>query len=847
MAIKKSQLYSMLWESCNQLRGGMDASLYKNYVLVLLFVKYMSDRQKSGALKDFQIPKGCTFDDMFRLKRDAHIGEQIDMMLSKWATEFQLTGVLDKASFQDESNLGKGKDLVKTVGKLLNVFHYSGLDFSNNRAEDDDLIGDAYEYLMKNFAAESGKSKGQFYTPAEVSRLLSVLIGIDQEEKDYITIYDPTCGSGSLLLKAAAAYGPYEDEKDPSKNRVCEIFGQEKDIASVNMAKMNMYVHGVSDPELANDDTLNAPYFHEGTTLTQFDYVVANPPFSLKSWRKAAHVNDIYERWGTVRTNRETGKPEIDIVMPPEKCGDYAFLLHILKSMKDGDGRGACILPHGVLFRGNAEADIRKWIVEHKFIEGIIGLPANLFFGTGIPACILLLDKRHTRARQGIFMIDAKEGFLKDGAKNRLREQDIKRILDAWQAKEEIPHYAHLATFEEIKKHKYNLNLSRYITPRDTEIHQDIDAHLHGGIPSADIDRLESLWSICPTLRQQLFAPMAKRDGFFTLRVPAEQVSESIVADSSYQRQADTYNTTIWNWLQTVRPEWLELASGCRPKQLIAQWSQSLQDTAARAHCLVDAYEVYDQLMRYWNETMQDDLFLIADNGWKAKGEAPQVVDKKAEKAKDEDDDSPKAMKVKDKFTYTELITDLLPVTILIDEYFAKEKKEIEEREAAREELLQMQATLMTEFEEDFDESFFDKQKFSKANLKKALAIAEKEKRDYMQAIIPHWKDWLKIDDSAAKIKKEINALIKQLTTAVMEKFAELTEADVKRLVVEKKWIPAIIDLCNSKMQDSLQAAVNDIVATHDRYENTLPELEKALDEDRAKVQKWLEKMGYTL
>ena len=843
MAIKKSQLYSMLWESCNQLRGGMDASLYKNYVLVLLFVKYMSDKQKTGSLSDFQIPEGCTFDDMYRLKRDAHIGEQIDMMLSKWATEFQLNGVLDKTSFQDESNLGKGKDLVKTIGKLLNVFRYSGLDFSDNRAEDDDLIGDAYEFLMKHFAAESGKSKGQFYTPSEVSRLMSVLIGIHQETAGYVSIYDPTCGSGSLLLRAAAAYGP---NTDITNSRVCEIFGQEKDIASVNMAKMNMYVHGVSAPDLRNDDTLNSPAFRKGNTLEQFDYVVANPPFSLKSWRKGALINDKYERWGTIGIDRETGKEYTDIVMPPEKCGDYAFLLHIIKSMKDGSGRAACILPHGVLFRGNAEADIRKWIVEHKLIEGIIGLPANLFFGTGIPACILLLDKRHTRTRKGIFMIDAKEGFQKDGAKNRLREQDIKRILDAWQAKEEIPHYAHLATFDEIKKHKYNLNLSRYITPRDTEVHQNIDAHLHGGIPEADIERLESLWTICPTLRHQLFAPMPKRNGFNTLTVPAEQVSESIVADSSYKRQADAYSTTIHNWLQTVRPEWQELTSGCKPKQLIAQWSQSLQDAAARAHCLVDAYEVYDQLMRYWNDTMQDDLFLIAHSGWNAKAEAPQVVDKKAEKAKDEDDDSPKAMKVKDKFTYTELVTDLLPVSILIDEYFTKEKKEIEEREQARDELLQLQANLVADYEEDFDDDFFDKQKFSKANLKKALAIAEKEKRDYMRDIIPHWRDWLKMDDSAAAIKREINALVNQLTLAVMKKFAELTEAEVKRLVVEKKWMPAIIDLCNSKMQDSLQAAVNDIVATHDRYENTLPELEQALNEDRTKVQKWLQQMGYT-
>lgn len=849
MAIKKSQLYSTLWESCNQLRGGMDASLYKNYVLVLLFVKYMSDKQKSGADMIFQIPQGCTFDDMFRLKRDAHIGEEMDKMLAVWAKEFQLTGVLDKASFQDESNLGKGKDLVKTVGKLLNVFQYSGLDFSSNRAEDDDLIGDAYEYLMKNFAAESGKSKGQFYTPAEVSRLMSRLIAIDHDQRNKITIYDPTCGSGSLLLKAAAAYGP--DESNPRNPRVCEIFGQEKDIASVNMAKMNMYVHGVVTQDLRNDDTLNSPQFIENAnTLTQFDYVVANPPFSAKSWRKGAHEQDDYKRWGVVRTDRNTGKVYTEVVMPPEKCGDYAFLLHIIKSMREGVGRGACILPHGVLFRGNAEADIRKWVVDNRFIEGIIGLPTNLFFGTGIPACILLLDKSHTRTREGIFMIDAKDGFEKRGAKNILREQDIKRIIDAWNAHQEIPHFAHFASFDEIHRHKYNLNLSRYITPQDKDIHQNIDAHLHGGIPEADILRQESLWNICPTLQNQLFAPLVGRKGFYSLIKPVAEVHDIIASDSSFQTQSKAYVEMVRQWLSHHRAEWNALMSGCQPKRLIAQWSQDLQMVAAQCPCLVDEYEVYDCLMNYWNDTMQDDLFLIADSGWHAKAEAPQVVDKKAEKAKkeaDEEDDSPKTMKVKDKFNYNELVTDLIPVSILIKEYFSKEQTAIDEREQAREVILQTQSALMADHEEAFDDSFFEQQKFCKANLKKALSVALEEKQDYMQAIIPVWKDWLRLDDQAAVIKKETNALIKKLTEEVMVKFKALTEEEVKHLVVDCKWFASIAALCENKMQDALQTIVNDITAIHERYEFTLPELENALNEDRVKVQQCLIKMGYKL
>ena len=840
MAIKKSQLYSMLWESCNQLRGGMDASLYKNYVLVLLFVKYMSDKQKAGREMLFQIPNGCTFDDMWALRNDPHIGEKIDIMLGEWAKEFDLTGVLDKASFQDESNLGKGADLVKTISKLLNVFQYSGLNFADNRAEDDDLIGDAYEYLMKNFAAESGKSKGQFYTPAEVSRLMACLVGIGNEQRGYITIYDPTCGSGSLLLKASAAYGPAESKRE------CEIYGQEKDVASVNMAKMNMYIHGVEDPEIKNNDTLNSPEFIENNSLRQFDYIVANPPFSAKSWRKGASKQDKYDRWGTVRKNSD-GKDYVDIPTPPEKCGDYAFLLHIIKSMRDNAGHAAVILPHGVLFRGNAEGEIRQKLVESKVIEGIIGLPANLFFGTGIPACILILDKSHTRSREGIFMIDAKDGFRKEGPKNRLREQDIKCITDAWLQRKELPHFAHLATFDEIRKHNYNLNISRYITPIDRDIHQCIDAHLHGGIPQSDIDAMQELWAICPTLRSKLFAEMPKRKGYCQLTCPAESVYDIISSDDSFRQQGEAFRNMTEGWFAAVRPELEGLEQGCKPKNLIHGWGQLMQDKAADCRCLVGCYDLYDQVLNYWNETMQDDLFLIADSGWSAKAEAPQVEDKKANKGRDKDDITPKAMKAKEKYSYKELVTDLLPVDIVIQEYFAKELKAIEEREAVREEFVSQQVVLVEENEEDFDESYFEKQKFNKANLKKALIAAKRAKEDYMADVIPHWEEWLKYDDAAAETKKEINRLVRELTSKVTEKYGKLTIQEIKHLVIDKKWGDSIMALCEQKMQDCLQAEVSAITDMHERYEFTLTELEQTLDEDRDKVKEYLQKMGYKL
>ena len=449
MAVKKSELYSTLWKCCDELRGGMDASQYKDYVLVILFVKYISDKSRSDVAFDIEIPDGCYFEDFVALKGNPNIGEEINKKMQKLAEANQLDGVF-VADFDDEAKLGKGKDKVETLSKLIAVFQNENLDFSKNRAADDDLIGDAYEYLMKNFATESGKSKGQFYTPAEVSRVMAKVIGLSNAKNGKrTTIYDPTCGSGSLLLRA-----------------MCEtpegatVYGQEKDNATVGLAKMNMILHNEIYADIKQGDTINDPQFKDDDQLKTFDYIVANPPFSTKSWLKSAKAEDEYHRWGE----------GIKIGVPPEKNGDYAFLLHIVRSLKQ-TGCAACILPHGVLFRGNAEAQIRKYLVaEKRYIKGIIGLPANLFFGTGIPACIIIIEKSEAADRKGVFMIDAKSGCIKDGAKNRLREQDIRRIVDVWQSQRDVPHFARFVPMEEIERNDYNLNIPRYVSAPDTEI-----------------------------------------------------------------------------------------------------------------------------------------------------------------------------------------------------------------------------------------------------------------------------------------------------------------------------------------------------------------------------------------
>lgn len=362
MAIKKSELYSSLWKSCDELRGGMDASQYKNYVLALLFVKYVSDKYAGVADALIEVPTGGSFKDIVALKGDKEIGDKINKIIAKLAEANDLGGIFNDADFNDADKLGKGQEMKDRLSNLVAIFENPALNFSKNRADGDDILGDAYEYLMRNFATQSGKSKGQFYTPAEVSRVIAKVIGVNSATTQEQTIYDPTCGSGSLLLKAA----------DEAKQGLT-IYGQEMDNATYALARMNMILHGHPTAEIWQDNTLSTPYFKSPDGgLKTFDFAVANPPFSSKAWSTGFNpIKDEFERFQ-------------DYGIPPAKNGDYAFLLHILRSLKS-NGKGAIILPHGVLFRGNAEGEIRKKLISKGIIKGIIGLPPNLFYGTGIP------------------------------------------------------------------------------------------------------------------------------------------------------------------------------------------------------------------------------------------------------------------------------------------------------------------------------------------------------------------------------------------------------------------------------------------------------------------------------
>ena len=757
MAIKKSELYSRLWQSCDELRGGMDASQYKDYILVLLFIKYVSDKYAGQPYASITIPEGASFKDMIALKGKSDIGDQINKkIIAPLANANKLS---DFPDFNDPNKLGSGKDMVDRLTNLIAIFEDKGLDFSKNRAEGDDILGDAYEYLMRNFATESGKSKGQFYTPAEVSRVIAQIIGIHEAKTGPDTsVYDPTCGSGSLLLKVG----------DEASTPVT-LDGQEKDAATSGLARMNMILHNNPTALIMQGNTLTDPKFKEGDTLKTFDFVVANPPFSDKRWSTGLDpLNDPYDRFKPFGT-------------PPAKQGDYAYLLHIVRSLKS-TGKGACILPHGVLFRGNAEADIRRALVRKGYIKGIIGLPANLFYGTGIPACIVVIDKEDAHARKGIFMIDASGGFMKDGPKNRLRAQDIHKIVDVFNKRLEIKKYSRMVSFEEIERNEFNLNLPRYIDSQTPEDIQDIEGHLQGGIPEADVEALNKYWEVCPTLRLKLFKK--NREGYFDLAVEKSAIKSTIYEHPEFSTFIADMNAHFNKWKKKSAASLKDLTAGCKPKSIIVTLAEDLLAHYTNKP-LIDRYDIYQHLMDYWEQTMKDDCYLIAADGWKA--ETRRVIETKKGK-----DGKP------DKEVDKGWTCDLVPKSFIVARYYAKEQAEIEALTAELESVTARIAEL--EEEQGSEEgAFAEFDKVSKANVTARLKEINGDQEAKEEGVVLN--EWLKLNSDESELKKKLKDAEAHLDAKAYAHYPKLSDAEVKTLVVDDKWLTALDAAIHGEME----------------------------------------------
>lgn len=810
MAVKKSELYSSLWESCNNLRGGMDSSQYKDYILTLLFVKYVSDKFKGQPFGDINIPEGGSFDDMLSFIGNKNIGEEMDKIIAKLAEANLLRGVIDNAHFNDEDKLGKGQEMVDKLSELLAIFRDKMPDFSKNRADDDDIIGDAYEYLMRKFATESGKSKGQFYTPAEVSRIMAKVIGIENTHKTDVRLYDPACGSGSLLIRAAeAAQVPIA------------IYGQEKDKTTAGLAQMNMVLHNKATAEIRGGySTFSNPLFkndEDDSILKQFDFIVVNPPFSDKNWTHGLQEYDRFDGYGD---------------RPPEKNGDFAWLLHVIKSLKR-NGKAAIILPHGVLFRGNAEATIRQSIVDRGLIKGIIGLPANLFYGTGIPACIIVIDKENAAEREGIFMIDASRDFVKDGNKNRLRERDVHKISTVFKQQLELPRYSRLVPLDEIsKKNAYNLNLPRYIDNSVAEDLQSIEGHLKGGIPAIDIDRQEKYWQAFPKLKDSLFTSL--REGFYSLSVDKDKIRETIDNDHDFSAYGDSIENAFNRWKEFADPILREIDMTTKPKDLINILSNKILEVFEPIS-LLDKYDAYEVLLSYWNDVMADDVYLIIQEGYCIIREID--VSKKTSVRKKKDGTET----IQEKETGWE--GRLVPKSLVIEMFFSQEKKAIDDLDVVIENTKSQLEELTESTEEGsiIGEALKDNGNVDKTVLRKLLKDSEMDEED--KAELEKLQSLVKKVDDGTKTKK---GMLDALDARARAQYPKLIDEEYLELLIEKKWYRSLLNdifVLYSSVSHAISTRILELV---ERYEYALPEIEKEAMKYAFRVKKHLESMGFS-
>ncbi len=813
MAIKKSDLYSSLWASCDELRGGMDASQYKDYVLFMLFIKYITD--KYGNSDDYVppvvIPPGASFADMVALKGKGDIGDRINTQVIQPLIDTNARlARSDFPDFNDPNKLGEGSAMVERLSNLISIFQKPELDFSGNRAENDDILGDAYEYLMRHFATESGKSKGQFYTPSEVSRVISKVLGIGpHNSRAATTAYDPTCGSGSLLLKVAAEAG----------TRIT-LEGQEMDVTTAGLARMNMILHDFPGASILTGNTLAEPKFKDGERLRTYDYVVANPPFSVKTWSTGLTPdNDPFQRfaWG----------------VPPAKQGDYAFLLHIIRSMK-GTGQGACILPHGVLFRGNAEGLIRRQLVRSGVLKAIIGLPANLFYGTGIPACILVLDKAGAAERAasgtGIFMIDASKGFIKDGNKNRLREQDLHRIVDTYRRQTDVPRYARLVPLAEIAdaRNDHNLNLPRYIDSSEPEDLHDITAHLRGGIPERDLDDpaspLAAYWQVLPGLRRGFFES-AGHAGYVQLKLPLPELKTAILGHAEFQAFNGKATQRFADWRTAATQRLQVFSAGGHPKALIETLAEELLAAFADVP-LIDAYDVYQHLMDYWAATMQDDAYLIAADGWVAQPSRVMEIDKKG-RAKDKG-----------------WVCELIPKALVVARYFADKQAALDALQAELD-AAQASQTEMEEEQSGEDGIFNDFDAINAAAVKDRIRAIGKdpESADELNVL----KAWQDLGAHIAALKKQVREAEAALDALAYAKYPQLTTAEIQTLVIHDKWMATLAASVQAELDRVSQTLTGRLRELAERYANPLPQLTDEVAMLAARVEAHLAKMGAVL
>ena len=850
--ITSEEIKNRLWDGATELRGSMDASRYKDYMLGLMFYKFLSDK----TLETFASTAGLSKDDNLveeYTNSYKEYGADLEKMIQDvlgyfvlpahlyqtWiedikSGDFEVQKVIDSLSnfehtiaVTNESDDFKGlfssstldltdtalgsnlNERSKNIKALIRLFE----DLDMVVLQKGDVLGDAYEYLIGKFAMESGKKAGEFYTPRQVSEVMAQIVAKTSNIK---TIYDPTVGSGSLLLTV-------KKHLNNSEQKDLNYYGQEKNTATYNLTRMNLLLHGVRPEKMTirNGDTLTQDWPEDPKRPNegvQFDAVVMNPPYSLKNWNKA---------------ELKVSDPRFEIAgtLPPDSKGDFAFLLHGLFHLGQ-QGTMAIVLPHGVLFRESAEGDIRQRLIDKNQIDAVIGLPSNLFTNTGIPVCVMILKKNRDLAAP-VLIIDASRNFIKVGKQNVLQEKDIAKIVDIYVERKEIDGYSHLATREEIVENNYNLNIPRYVIAIDEEIPQDVDAHLLGGIPKKNIDELKSLNALVGDILESSLTEI--RNGYVELNKPIVDITNSILTDSRIQSKSEKLEKETKSYIQKY---WTILRNIDKNTNLIDLKEQMLFEIKKILSDFgdVDAYAGYQIVAEIWKNALAHDTELIAATGFYEIGRSREKNMVKKGKSKE---------KVQDGWIGTIIPNELLAQKLYVNELqsIADKKNRVSEIENELSELVEAAKV------EDSDEynALYEAIKkneddepqnaFEKAKVKSGLKGTKKDTIEY--DLLKNVDDLITEKGNKTKI---IKAETKNLNEAIYERILHLTDEEIDNLVFEK-WFGSTVNNIKNLIEVPLKSELVILETLNKRYSATLNQIDLEMSELEKEFEKLLSEL----
>lgn len=819
--MNKQQLASKIWESANKMRSKIEANEYKDYILGFIFYKFLSDKElkylkendyedadirelteeDEDAVKDIQTSIGyfIAYENLFSTWLEMGSDFDVDNVRTALSAFTRLISESHKKVFNKifdtlQSGLSKLGDSSKSQTKAVSDLIYLIKDIPMDGKQDYDVLGFVYEYLISNFAANAGKKAGEFYTPHEVSVLMSEIVAEHLKDRDKIEIYDPTSGSGSLLINIGKSLSKYMDNSNGIK-----YYAQELKENTYNLTRMNLVMRGIipSNIYARNGDTLEDdwPYFDDADPIASYDplyvdAVVSNPPYS-QNWNPSGKEMDPrYAGYG----------------IAPKSKADYAFLLHDLYHIKP-DGIMNIVLPHGVLFRGGEEGEIRKNLIENNKIDAIIGLPSNIFFGTGIPTIVMVLKQKRTN--DDVLIIDASKGFIKEGKNNKLRDSDIKKIVDTFKNRLSIDKYSKVVSRDEIRQNDYNLNIPRYVDSSEKAESWDIYALMFGGIPENELSDYNEYWNAFPTLRADLYSKAG--NSYYALNT--DDVKGTIKNNKDVRAFIEEYKNAFNGFdeaLENILIKNIESINISMAEILIGdEIFRRIKDKP-----LVNAYEAYQLFSDEWN-TVSVDLEIIQTEGFEAtKKVDPNLVSKKKDG---------KDVEVQDGWA-----GHVIPFSLVQDKILYAEKKALSDKENRLLDIKSLYEELLEEFNEDEKEMDFiteDRDAFVNSEVIKASKNKELE-----EETLAKLKKVVDIIDEEKKLKKEIKTLNAGLENETKKRIEELTDIEVIELLKDK-WITPIVkglDVIPNRIIESLSSKMESLVK---KYELTFSDVEKEIAE----------------